>query len=157
MVPPPADGARAQAIARGSPRRARPGSRQAVPVIGEAAARELIAVANRKGKTADLKGFLEAIGCSRRTRRRLAPQVAGRVAKRLEGLPDLFYENGEALVLQVQGAARSRRPGRGAQQRRQEEPRGSTTRGPRHDGRPQGLSSVHRAAGPAGLRRGSAP
>jgi hypothetical protein len=84
-------------------RRARPGSRPAVPVIGEAAARELIAVANRKGKTAeDLKGFLEAIGYHGALAG-ASPQVAGRVAKRLEGLPDLYDENGEALVPAVQG------------------------------------------------------
>jgi hypothetical protein len=100
-------GANDSSESRGHGRPPRSGSRPAAsnpPALGEAGARDLVAVANRKGKTAeDVKGFLEAIGYHGELAG-AAPALAARVAKRLEGMPDLFDANGEAIAAAEQPA-----------------------------------------------------
>ena len=92
------DGPQARARRRGRKRLLRkPGRRRPGPAaIGQARVSALIALANRKGKTAEeLLIFAQALGLAKDKRLHEAtPTLGDRIGRRLEGLPDRFDENG---------------------------------------------------------------
>ena len=78
-------------------RASRPAPPAAPAAIGSARAAALIAMANRKGKTAeDVRSFAAAAGHDGPLEK-APPAIADRLGRRLEGMPDLFDANGEAL------------------------------------------------------------
>ena len=75
--------------------------------IGRQRAAALVAIANRKGKTAaELLGFAVALGLAKDKRLEdAAPAMADRIKRRLEALPDAFDANGEAIAPAPSGEA----------------------------------------------------